>query len=87
MEAFNDLSTCRDFGNGIGPIPWDKIVSYGLHVGLDEYMLPVFKVIMRKLDDAYRDWYSDKRRQELAVREAELKARSGNGRLHHKGHH
>ena len=35
LSAYSDLSTCRQVGMGQGPIPWDKIVQYGLFYGLD----------------------------------------------------
>lgn len=53
LKAFFDLSTCRQMGMGLGPIPWDKILMYAKFNGLDEDVTEAFIVIIRELDIAF----------------------------------
>jgi len=66
MRAFWELSSERQFGTCIGPIPWSKILEYGERKGLDYSMLAVFERVVRDLDEAYLEWQRDdqKRRTE-----------------------
>lgn len=59
ITAFWELSSCRDFGYSIGPIPWTAIISYAREVGLDSSMRPVFSAVIRELDEAYLRWQRD----------------------------
>lgn len=61
IQAFNDLSTCRNFGFGPGPIPWKDIVSYADRAGLDEDLVPGFVTIIRALDNAWLGWEAKKK--------------------------
>jgi len=56
IKAFWNLHTCRSFGMGLGPIPWDKIIAYCHYKGLDEELVEPFVVIIRSMDAAYLDW-------------------------------
>jgi len=56
LEAFWQLSTCRQVGLGVGPIPWTACYQYGLAHNLDCDMLVVFPRIMMRMDEAYLDW-------------------------------
>lgn len=58
-KAFNDLSTCRSFGMGLGPIPWDKIDEYGRKAGLTNDILKAFIDIIRLMDEAYLRHHKD----------------------------
>lgn len=66
MRAFWELSSERQFGQCIGPIPWSKTVAYGERAGLDYSMVAVFVSVIRELDEAYLSWQRDdqKRRTE-----------------------
>lgn len=72
IRAFWELSSCRDFGNFLGPIPWDKIILYGERKGLDEAMIGVLELVIRELDEVYLRDLREQRRaeQERAARNA-----------------
>lgn len=53
LKAFNTLGTSRLNGMSVGPIPWDKILDYGIRFGLDSEMLDPFLKIILELDEAY----------------------------------
>lgn len=51
IDAFREISSCRQFGFGVGPLPFTAIVEYSrlYDVGdLDEFLY-----FMRRLDDSY----------------------------------
>lgn len=58
LEAFWELSTCRSFSGGVGPIPWTAVVDYGLRFGLDDDMLAPFVTVIRAMDAEYVQWNS-----------------------------
>jgi hypothetical protein len=53
LRAFWELSSCRQFGFSVGPIPWHIIVEYGDRKGLDRGMMEVFEYVIRELDEVY----------------------------------
>lgn len=53
IRAFWELSSCRQFGQVVGPIPWHHIVDYARFYHLDADMAEVFTVVMRELDETY----------------------------------
>lgn len=63
LRAFWELSSERQFGQAIGPIPWSKIVIYGKRKKLDDSMLAVFEFVVRELDEAYLEWQRDEQRR------------------------
>ena len=63
FNAFHELSTTRSIGFSIGPIPWDKIVSYAEIAGLDEDLRTDFQQVIRVLDNAYLKWSADTAKQ------------------------
>jgi hypothetical protein len=64
IRAFWELSSCRQFGQFVGPIPWDKIVAYGERKRLDSAMIDVLEVVIRELDEVYlSDLRENRRRQ------------------------
>lgn len=65
MRAFWDLSTERQFGQYIGPIPWSSIVQYGTRQNLDDAMLGVFEHVVRELDEAYLQWQRDDQKRRV----------------------
>ena len=65
LHAFWELSSCRDFGQYLGPIPWDKIVLYGERKGLDAGMIDVLELVIREMDEAYlRDLREQRAKEE-----------------------
>jgi len=53
LRAFWELSSERQFGQSVGPIPWSKVIQYGERKGLDSVMIGVLEVVMRELDEVY----------------------------------
>ena len=56
LAAFWRLSTCRQIGMGLGPIPWRDIVDYGARVALDSREIEVLVKIVHVMDHAYLGW-------------------------------
>lgn len=79
IRAFWELSSCRQFGQFIGPIPWHRIVQYGERKGLDGGMIGVLEVVIRELDEVYLRDLRDQRRQTetTSARNARRKAKGG----------
>lgn len=48
-RAYVQLSTCRAIGMGIGPIPWDRMLEWARHHGLDhdatEHLIEVLMLV------------------------------------------
>lgn len=63
LEAFWDLSTCRQMGMGLGPIPWTSIENYITISGGDENFREDFHHLIRRLDQAYLAWCNDKNKE------------------------
>jgi len=52
-SAFHALSSCRNFGMSVGPIPWTAIAEYaGFHNVFD---FEEFEEIIRRMDSYYLD--------------------------------
>lgn len=60
LKAFWDLSTCRQMGMGLGPIPWLSIHEYGKLTCNTEESYEDFQFHIRQLDSAYLNWASEK---------------------------
>ena len=58
LEAFQELSTCRSSGMGIGPIPWRDIIEYARMYGLCNMMQDVFLRVIRSMDNKFLEWYN-----------------------------
>lgn len=69
MSAFWELSSTRNFGWVIGPIPWTAMVQYAHHHHLEPDMINVFIQVMRELDDVYIRHNANKQRQKMADKE------------------
>lgn len=63
MKAFWDLSTCRQVGMGLGPIPWDSMVRYAQFYGLEDDVAEAFVYIIRAMDIVYLDWEREEAEQ------------------------
>ena len=59
LSAFWELSSCRNFGWVIGPIPWTALNDYADFSGLDSGMRKVFVAVIRELDEIYLSWQRD----------------------------
>ena len=58
LDAFWSLSTTRDFGLGLGPIPWNLILEYARWAGIDDDNEELFVTAIREMDAAYIDWHA-----------------------------
>lgn len=76
LTAFWELSSCRNFGMGIGPIPWDVMVLYGERKGLDAGMLDVFVYVLRALDEVYLKDLNERQKQDSQEAEREMKRKA-----------
>lgn len=54
LKAFWILNSCRNYENG--PVPWNRILEYGIYHKLDYDLLEIFHKIIERLDLAYLDW-------------------------------
>ena len=54
IRSFWALSSTRNYE--LGPIPWDHIVEYGLHTGLDDDMIETFVVLIRAMDAGFLEY-------------------------------
>lgn len=52
-EAFIELSTCRDSGMGVGPIPWTAVDQYARRYGFTGDGFGYLLKMVRALDDAF----------------------------------
>lgn len=59
LEAFTDLSTERNLGMSIGPIPWNSIVLYAKQKHLDEENAQALVTVIRIMDNAYLEFASE----------------------------
>lgn len=59
-KAFQDLSSDRDVGMGVGPIPWSAMSTWGArnHIRGDDFERLV--LVLRGLDSIYMDKQSKK---------------------------
>lgn len=67
-EAFTELSTCRQQGMGLGPIPWTAIDQYALRHGFEGDGFQYLVRMVRALDDVFLA-HSRKKAKEEADRE------------------
>jgi len=61
-EAFVVLSSCRQSGMGIGPIPWTAIQRYAEVHGFDEEETWLVHGVTRHLDDIFIRHHNEKQR-------------------------
>ena len=59
-SAFVDLSTDRQMGFGVGPIPWSALDMYARRYGLDDPdEFDRFKRLVRALDGTFLAWHTE----------------------------
>jgi len=56
FEAFWELSSMRNHGQVIGPIPWRSILDYGIWSGLRGPTLRIFSRVIRSMDSSFMGW-------------------------------
>lgn len=59
IKAFYDLSTCRDNGFSMGPIPWTAKIKYTEWYRLENDITEAFVDIICEMDEAYRAFYAE----------------------------
>jgi hypothetical protein len=69
FEAFNALSSCRQFGMQLGPIPWRDVVAYGSMLGLEGEALDGFVYVIDEMDDEYMEWQRSEAERERRASE------------------
>lgn len=60
LTAFNRLSTCRQIGMGVGPIPWTAIGVYADQEELDEEHRSDLYYFVERLDCEFLSWSAKK---------------------------
>lgn len=65
MRAFWNLSSERQFGQVLGPIPWSKIIDYGERRKLDDAMVGVLEHVVREMDECYIRWQRDQQQRRV----------------------
>ena len=66
MRAFAELSTDRDLGMGVGPIPITSIREWAKDAGLDRPARRTFTSVICQLDRAYLESKADELAKERA---------------------
>lgn len=56
IRQFNQLSTERQLGMSVGPIPVSKIEERAARAGLDDACTELFVDVIMAMDEGYRDW-------------------------------
>lgn len=69
LRSFWDLNSTRQYE--FGPVPWDKIVEYGCHLGLDADIIDSFVALIRAMDAGFLQWAKDE-----TDRQREIKTKS-----------
>lgn len=59
-RAFKQLSSCRQLGMGIGPIPWTAVVEYAKIYQLSQEQTDALHFHVERMDGAYLDWVNKK---------------------------
>lgn len=63
MRAFWSLSTERQLGMAIGPIPVSKITEYAAKARLEFDTMDLFVAVLRAMDGAYLEWAMDEQKK------------------------
>ena len=71
LNAFNDLSTTRQIGMSVGPIPWDRVLQYAAWSGLDDENTEYFVGVIREMDSAWMEWSAEEMKKKSRVSESE----------------
>lgn len=68
-QAFWELSTERQIGMGLGPIPASRIKAYAADYGLEPDVAEVFKVVVREMDSVYLSWSAEEGERKRKARQ------------------
>lgn len=63
MQAFWDLSTERQLGFTVGPIPTSSIYRYPGANGFSPAMMALFVRVIQVMDSTYREWAESERKK------------------------
>ena len=74
LQSFWELSTERQLGFTVGPIPDSAIRVYGSAQHLSPAMMVLFKTVMRSMDSTYRDWAESERQKSQKKNDSRGKA-------------
>lgn len=77
IREFFNLSTERQIGMSIGPIPFSKIEERGKKVGLEPDVQMVFEYVMRSMDSAYLEHITNENEKKLRRNKARNKKGRG----------
>lgn len=59
-RAFFRLSTCRQIGMGLGPVPWTAVQEYARVLELEPDQAEALRYHIERMDNAFLDWQSKK---------------------------
>lgn len=71
MNCFWDLNSTRRYE--FGPVPWDVILKYGHHIGLEPDIIDAFIAIIRAMDAGFLEWSREQVERERKQRTAASK--------------
>ena len=74
IGAFFELSSCRQIGMGLGPIPWSAIVEYADRVRLAADVRRMFVDVMRLLDGFFLEDAEERAKRERDRAQSEAAA-------------
>ena len=80
MRAFWDLSTERQLGFTVGPIPVSAIQDYASAKGLPSYMMVLFESVIRAMDKVYLESAEKARKKSADDRQTRTQSHMGTGR-------
>ena len=80
FECFKELSTCRNIGMGLGPIPFTAIVEYSKIYQIEDF--DEFLYLIRRMDDKFLELESKKR---TANNGSTNSSKNNNSKGRHKG--
>ncbi len=68
LAAFWKLSTCRNMGMGVGPIPWTAIDSWAVRHGYDsdEIEYETFIFLICEMDSVFLEYVKEENEKETA---------------------
>ena len=80
LTGFWELSSCRQFGDVIGPIPWNLAVEYALWHRLDRDMTNVFVAVIRSMDETYLEWLREDQKRQTETTRRQMRSSAKRGR-------
>ncbi len=62
LQSFWNLNTERQYEHG--PIPWGRIVDYGVRRGLADDIIDPFVAVVRAMDAGFTEWSAEQIKRE-----------------------